>query len=218
MKAKGKRSKAFDEVLAEYKQKYNVDSLDSPNDLANLYSMIRNQALIESLQERLEELTEGDAELDGLQVKKILDSIVALLETNLATEKTLGIDRKTRKQEASESVADYIQALKQRAKEWLDHEERLLKVYCRKCNIMVGRISGVYATTAYDAVFQCPQCSKKIAVRREQKDVFFDVKDAEWRRKYPIEIEQPKRTNAPSIPDIDSDLVIGNTGDIIDGS
>jgi DNA-directed RNA polymerase subunit RPC12/RpoP len=125
-------------------------------------------------------------------------------------EKTLGIDRKTRKQESSESIPEYLAALRQRAKEWLDTDERLLKIYCPHCNIMVGRISGVYATTEYNASFQCPQCNKRIIVKRQERDVFYDVKDAAWRRKYPIEIEQPKRTSAPASVIVDNELLIGN--------
>lgn len=198
----------FDRILQEYRTKYNVESLDSPNDIANLHTMIRNQLIIEKLQAQMTDLTEGD-DIDPITVKKILDSLVALSESNVVYERTLGIDRKSRKQEASESVADYITGLKARAKEWLDNEERLTKVNCPHCNIMVGRISGVYDTTYYTASFQCPQCKKQITVTRQERDIFYDVKDADWRRKYPIEIEQAKRTAAPSFDNIEDDMVIG---------
>lgn len=198
----------FDRVLLEYRQKYNVDTLDSPNDVANLHSMIRNQLLIERLQAQLAVLSQED-EIDPTQIKKVLDSIVALSETNVTLERQLGIDRKTRKQESAESVADYITGLKQRAREWLDNDDRLLKVQCKACNIMVGRISGVYETTAYDAIFQCPQCKKNIRITRKEKDIFYDVKDADWRRKYPIEVEQAKRITAPQFDNIQDDLQIG---------
>jgi hypothetical protein len=198
----------FDRVLAEYRQKYNVDSLDSPNDIANLHTMIRNQIIIEKLQLQMNDLTDQDT-IDPVAVKKILDSLVALSESNVVYERTLGIDRKSRKQESAESTADYIAGLKARAKEWLDNEERLTKVHCKPCGIMVGRISGVYETTAYEGSFQCPQCKKNIIIKRQERDVFYDVKDANWRRKYPIEIEQAKRTSAPTFDDIEDEMTIG---------
>lgn len=207
------KSSTFETVLAEYRSKYNVDTLDSPNDVANLHAMIRNQMLIEKLQAQLDSLTEVDV-IDSTQVKKMLDSIVALSDTNMNLERTLGIDRKTRKQESSESVVDYLTTLKQRAKEFLDNETKLTKVYCPNCKIMVGRISGVYDTTAYDASFQCPQCKKSIVVKRTEKDIFFDIKDAEWRRKYPIDIEQPKRTKAPTLL-VEDELTIGDATEYI---
>jgi hypothetical protein len=167
--------------------------------------MIRNQMIIEKLQSQLQDLTDQD-EIDPIAVKKMLDSLVALSESNVVYERTLGIDRKTRKQESAESTADYIAGLKQRAKEWLDSESRIVKVYCKACSIMVGRISGVYETTAYFAEFQCPQCKKKIVVTRKERDVFFDVKDSQWRRKYPIEVEQAKRLVAPTFDEIPNDI------------
>ncbi len=170
--------------------------------------MIRNQILITKLQAQLEALTANIDVFDPSQIKKILDSIVALSETNISYERTLGIDRKTRKQTDSESIADYLTGLKQRGKEWLD--ERLTKVRCEPCNILVGRISGVYDTTYYDAKFQCPQCKKYITVKREERDIFFDVKNADWRRKYPIEIEQPVRTAAPDTSHIEDDIMLGD--------
>ena len=170
--------------------------------------MIRNQILITKLQAQLETLTQNVSEFDPNQIKKILDSIVALSEVNINYERTLGIDRKTRKQTDSENIADYLTGLKQRGKEWLD--ERITKVRCEHCNILVGRVSGVYDTTFYEARFECPQCKKQCIVKREARDIFFDVKDAHWRRKYPIEIEAPKRTNAPDTSGIADDIILGD--------
>jgi len=199
----------FQETLLEYRKRYNVETLDSPNDLANLNTMIRNQILVEKLQGVLDNISTAVEDIDLTQIKKILDSIVALSETNIALEKTLGIDRKTRKNEAAESIQEYLAGLRVRSLEWI--EQRLIKIHCKKCNIMVGRISAVYETTAFEASFQCPQCNKKIVVKRQEKDIFFDIKpsDAEWRRSFPIEIEQPKRLSAPNNTTVD-ELVIGD--------
>lgn len=199
------KSDEFNNLLSDYTLKYNVEQLDSPNDISNLHTMIRNQVLIKKLQDQLEILTEDIAA--AADVKKYLDSIVALSEVNIAYERTLGIDRKTRKQTDSENVADYLTGLKQRGKEWLD--ERLTKVVCETCNIMVGRISGVYDTTFYEARFQCPQCKKQVLVKRQERDIFFDIKDADWRRPYAVDIEQPKRTNAPDTSGIEDDIILG---------
>lgn len=195
--------------MAEYRTKYDVDSLENPNDLANLETMIRNQLLIQQLQDRLDDLVTA-TEIEPMEVKKILDSIVALSQTNVQYERTLGIDRKTRKQQQAESVVDYIAKIKQLAREFIDNDRRLTKVHCKNCNIMVGRISGVYETTEYGAGFQCPQCKKIITITRKERDVFFDVKNADWRRKFPMEVIHPKRNkNAPELM-VDDELTIGD--------
>lgn len=202
-------SKAFLEVMSQYKEKYDVESLENPNDYANLETMIRNQLLIEQLQDRLDDLITVER-IDPIEVKRILDSIVALSQTNVQYERTLGIDRKTRKQQQSESVVDYIAKLKQMAREFIDNDRRLTKVMCKTCNIMVGRISGVYETTEYQAGFQCPQCKKFITVTRKERDIFFDVKNPDWRRGFSMEVVQPKRNkHAPEIGG-DDDIMIGD--------
>lgn len=204
-----KASAAFNAIMAEYRTKYDVDSLENPNDLANLETMIRNQLLIQQLQDRLDDLVTA-TEIEPMEVKKILDSIVALSQTNVQYERTLGIDRKTRKQQQAESVVDYIAKIKQLAREFIDNDRRLTKVHCKNCNIMVGRISGVYETTEYGAGFQCPQCKKIITITRKERDVFFDVKNADWRRKFPMEVIHPKRNkNAPELM-VDDELTIGD--------
>lgn len=202
-----KKDKEYERIFAEYAQKYDVENLSSPNDLANLSNMIRNQLLMEKLQARLDEIV-TKPNIDPIETKKVLDSIVALSETNMGLEKTLGIDRKTRKQQQQESFPDYLAGIKKLARDFLNSDERLTRVYCKSCNIMVGRISGVYDTTEYTAAFQCPQCKKFITITRKERDIFFDVKNADWRRKYPIEVVQPKRLkDAPNI-DVPDEMVI----------
>lgn len=201
--------KEYNRILAEYAQKYDIENLSSPNDQANLSNMIRNQILIEQLQARLNTIVTAN-KVDPIETKKVLDSIVALSETNMGLEKTLGIDRKTRKQQQQESFPDYLAGIKKLARDFLNNEERLTRVHCKACKIMVGRISGVYDTTEYNAAFQCPQCKKYTTVTRKERDIFFDVKNADWRRKYPIEVVQAKRTkDAPHI-DVADELIIGN--------
>lgn len=208
-----KSDKEYNRILKEYGEKYDVENLSSPNDHANLSNIIRNQLLMEKLQDRLDTIV-TDTKIDPNETKKILDSITALAETNMGLEKTLGIDRKTRKQQQQESFPDYLAGIKKLAREFLNSDERLTRVYCKTCQIMVGRISGVYDTTEYNAAFQCPQCKKFNTITRKERDIFYDVKNADWRRKYPIEVVQPKRIkNAPNI-DVMDDIIIG--ADIID--
>ncbi len=213
-----KKNKEFDRIYAEYRDKYDVDSLTNPNDVANLETMIRNQLLIGQLQDQLDALVNSDKLEDVIDpngIKKILDSIVALSQTNVNYERTLGIDRKTRKQQQEGNIVDTVLRLKALARQFIDDDRRLLKVMCKTCKIMVGRISGVYDTTEYSVAFQCPQCKKHTTVTRKERDIFFDVKDANWRRKYPIEIIQPKAASkdAPTF-DLEDDMMITGEDDL----
>lgn len=212
-KRKDDNEKLFQEELNKYAEKYDIGSLTNPNDEANLHMMIRNQIEIQTLQNQVSQLIREDAAANVQVIVKLKDIIESFKGTNMQIEKLLGIDRKTRKNESEQSVSDYWNKLKQHAEEFLRDEDKLLRVYCKHCKIMVGRISGVYDTTSYFADFQCPQCKKRCTVKREEKDVFFDLKagDKEWRRKYPIEIVhpvQPKDSIDTSMIQEDNEIVI----------
>lgn len=125
--------KEFQKILKEYSEKYDVEGLTSPNDAANLNNMIRNQILIQRLQGRLDIILTGD-KVDSVESKKILDSIVSLSETNIQLERQLGIDRKTRKQQQQESFPDYLAGIKKLAREFLNNDDILLRVFCNTFN------------------------------------------------------------------------------------
>jgi hypothetical protein len=194
----------FERILQEYGEQYNIEEdFTNPNDKANLELLIRTFMAIKKLQTRFDSLSEeiGDPDNDNdtasvlaTQLKKLNDSIKDNLSSAAAIERQLGIDRKTRKSEKEQSVVEYIQWLKKTARAFLDDDDRLKKIYCKACNIMVGRVSGVYDTTYYKVTFQCPQCQNKITVTRKAKDIFYDLpeEDREWRRKYPMEVVQPQ--------------------------
>jgi ssDNA-binding Zn-finger/Zn-ribbon topoisomerase 1 len=203
-----------DQIIEEYKRSYDIDNLTTPNDRANLDTMIMNALAIRSLQEKLLELAVENVIDNASDIKRINDSIRDLTQTNLAIERQLSIDRKTRRSESEQSVLEYINWLKDAASEFLSDTPRLTKISCKRCNIMVGRISGVYDTTFFSAEFQCPQCKKHIYIRRDERDTFYDIRDPDWRRKYPIEIIQPNNAILDAPLDtglVEDDVVISNT-------
>lgn len=204
----------FNKVLKEYAKTYDIESLSTPNDRANLELIINNAILIKRLQEYMASLVNDSAGINAAEVLKINNTIASLQKTNSDTEKLLSIDRKTRKQEQEQSPVDYIENLRARALEFLHDPDRIIYVYCKACKIMVGRISGVYDSTEFEGKFKCPQCDKFSSVRRKERDVFFDLKsnDKDWRRKYPIEVVQNKEENAPDIEEDDDILLNGDLG------
>jgi predicted nucleic acid-binding Zn ribbon protein len=209
-----KGNKEFNKLYAEYAKKYDLVGLDNPNDISNLRTMIYNQLMIDQLQENMQKSIQDGEDLSPDMLKKSLDSITTLSQQNLRLESQLGIDRKTRKDGQADDFATYLTQLKQTAKEFMD--KRITKVFCKSCNIMVGRISGVYDTTAFEAAFQCPQCKKQAVVKRKERDIFFDQKDPDWRRKYPMEVIQPKRISDKALSvfddEEDDDLHLSNEG------
>lgn len=190
----------------EYAKAFRIDDLNDANDRSNLDMMLKTEIMVDDIQEQIKSLMEEDVVSNVAAIKKLSDLLKDARDTVLTIQRNLAIDRKTRKTEETASVADYIRTLKREAKDFM--EQRIIRVYCPDCKVMVGRIFPVHDHTAFSCAFQCSQCSKLIRARREDKDVLFDIKDAAWRRRYKTEVVQPKKFSIMAPGDQEDDLII----------
>jgi hypothetical protein len=206
----------FEEKLAQkradYAKAFRIEELNDANDKSNLDMMLKTEIMVDDIQERIKELMEEDAVGNVSAVKKLSDLLKDARDTVLAIQRTLAIDRKTRRSEETASVADYIRDLKKHASEFM--AQRIVRVYCPDCNVMVGRIYPVHDHTAFNVSFQCDQCNKFIRARREEKDIFFDVRDSDWRRKYKAQVIQPKKARKGEDIFVEDELVINAEPDV----
>lgn len=189
-----------------YAKTFRIDELNDANDLSTLMIMLKTEVMIDDLQRQIQDLMDEDPVGNAGNVKKLHDLLRDAGTMIVTYQKTLAIDRKTRKSEETASVADYIRTLKRDAKDFL--EQRIIRVYCQSCKIMVGRIFPVHEHTAFACSFECSQCHKMIRARREQRDILFDVKDAQWRRKYAPEVIQAKKLKASELADETDEIVL----------
>ena len=204
------KSQRFSDILQEYSEKYDLATLSSPNDKANLEALINNQIIIESLQAKVQELIEDDPVSNIDIIQRLSTSLRDSIERNLQLERALALDRKTRNSSSAESVADYIVSLKQTAQEFL--EKRLVKVYCPNCQILLARFSIVHDHSPFELRVKCNQCENDITSAREEKDIFFDIKDSAWRKKYKYTVKQSKEKVSIDA-DVEDDIVLGEDED-----
>lgn len=192
----------FDEILSQYAEKYDIETLNSPNDKANLDMLINNQIIVENLQAELLNLS-TDSVVNIAEIQKISNAMRDLIERSLQIERALALDRKTRKSENSDSIASYITDLKVTAQNFL--EKRLIKMYCPNCKILVARIAPAMKHTAFHFEAQCSQCGDRvIATRKSEKEgVLFDIKDYRWRKQYLYEVVQA--TKSEDTPQLTTD-------------
>jgi len=203
----------FDQRLdlkrAEYSKAFRIEDLNDANDRSNLDMMLKTELMVDDIQAKIKNLMDDDVIENVAAIKKLSDLLKDARDTVLAIQRTLAIDRRTRKSEETASVADYIRALKRDAREFMD--QRIIKVWCMDCKVMVGRIFPVHDHTAFSCTFECSQCHKLVRARREARDVLFDVRDRKWRTKYPAEIVQPKKfTRIESIDEGDELVLDGD--------
>ena len=117
------------------------------------------------------------------------------------------MDRKTRNSSSAESVADYIVSLKQTAQDFL--EKRLVKLYCPHCQILLARFSIVHEHSPFELRVKCNQCGNDVISAREERDMFFDIKDSAWRKKYKYSVKQSKESTVLE-QDVEDDVVLGD--------
>jgi RNase P subunit RPR2 len=201
------RNRRFDEILKDYSDKYDLATLSSPNDKANLEMLINNQIIVESVQAKLQELTQDDPVDNIDMIQRLSSSLKDIIERNLQLERALALDRKTRNQNSSESVAEYIVSLKQTAMEFL--EKRLIRLYCPNCKILLARFSIMHDHSSFQLKVNCNQCNKYVTAEREERDIFFDIKDSGWRRKHKYAVKNA-RLSGSSSSDVEDDIVLGD--------
>lgn len=182
--------------LDEYGRHFNIAELNDANDKSLLNIMIKTELMIDDLQEQIQALMSEDAVSNAGNIKKLADLLRDATGTITNLQRTLSIDRKSRKTDDATSFAEYVRQLKANASEFV--ERRLIKIYCPNCKVLVGRFSPVHKHTAFTVSVQCSQCGKAARARRDERDIFFDVRDSEWRRKHRAEIIQPKMGNTIS--------------------
>ena len=200
------KNRRFDEILKDYSDKYDLATLASPNDRANLEMLINNQIIIESVQKKLQELANDDPVDNIDMIQRLSSSLKDIIERNLQLERALALDRKTRNQSTSDSVAEYIVNLKVTAQDFL--ERRLVKLYCPECKILLSRFSITHDHSFFEIVVNCNQCNKQVTAKRDEKDIFFDIKDSSWRKKHKYSVKA-SRSSGVFEADGEDDLILG---------
>lgn len=178
------------EKKALYAKNFRIEDLNDANDASTLDNMLKTEIMIDDLQAEIQQLMSEGAVSNASNIKKLADLLRDATATINTLQRLLAIDRKTRKDEESGSVADYINGLKKVALKFV--EKRMIKIYCKECKIMVARYSAVHDHTSFTIETQCSQCKKMIKLSRQEKDVLFDVADADWRRRFRATVVQPK--------------------------
>lgn len=203
----------YKEKIESYQKVFNLDDLNDANDKSNLEIMIKTEIMIDDIQEKIATLME-DEDINRISdVKKLHDLLRDATNTITTLQKTLNIDRKTRKSEETTSVADYLRTLRRIAAPFM--AERIIQTWCPDCNVLVSRIYPVHEHTAFTISVQCSQCKKMIRARREEKDVLFDVKDHNWRRAHRAEIKAPSVRKAQENEDDEDELYLGANAELV---
>lgn len=133
----GRKRKGQDvqERIERYLEEYELDDLNSANDMAALTQMCQIEVNVGQIQDAL-----GNIKKPLEDSKKIRELQSALRDANqswVSLQTELGINRKKRQSEKDESPLKYIERLQDISKKFLS--SRLKKFVCPKCGQVLGK-------------------------------------------------------------------------------
>lgn len=174
-----KKGASIQEKLDQYLKEYDLDDMNTTNDMAALRQMCQLEVNMENLLKSISEIKKPS---DSPQEYKALTTAykdASRAWMDLQTE--LGINKKKRKSETDETPLSYIERLKKDAKKYMDR--RLKKVICKDCGMLIAKYcvyveeKGERGAIAYKDIelekikysfkVECPKCFKMIEVSQE---------------------------------------------------
>jgi len=161
------------EKITEFEQDYDISDLKM-NDKLTLRALIQAMLALEDyeqasykLQRSLLKDKDEQVEADIATLEKI-SKIMNSLRTDISRmQEDLKITRKTRKGDREESVAAYIENVKDRAKKFF--ESRVARVFCPNCKTLIGTVWVLYPKENENRFwFYCKRCDKKLIITYPQ--------------------------------------------------
>lgn len=135
-----KKGSELEDRLKKYLEIYELDELNSANDLESLRQLCQYEINARKLQERIDSLNPTS---QTSEIKNLTQALQTTTQARLDVEKSLGIDRQRRQSESEESPQAYIFRLQSQAKEYMQKRLKVLK--CPQCNILLAKYL-VYVT------------------------------------------------------------------------
>ncbi len=134
-------TKEVEEILNEYKNTYDLEDL-KPNDLASLYSLIQATILLKRYEDKMHEMSE-EVSYENIAVVEKLGKVCSDLRGDISKlQDDLKISRKVRKNDKEESVLNFVETLKDKAKKFYQAKTQL--VFCPKCGMLLANVWWLY--------------------------------------------------------------------------
>jgi len=151
--------------IESFAEDYDLDDLKA-NDKLTLRALAQSYITLEDL-----ENYSYRARLDGISEEKILymekiGNIMSGLRRDISNmQNDLKITRRIRKGDKEESVINYIEDLKQKAKRF--YQSKMSYVFCPKCGMLLGTVWVLYPDSKNKLTFTC---KREIILSDEQKE------------------------------------------------
>jgi len=154
----------FEQLIEEKMKKFETDydlSEMKANDRVALRALCQAEITLDKMEDVSFELMGDTVRAEDLLVLDKLESWKAVLTKRIIDlQESLGISRKSRQSEGSESLIDEIERIKQASVHlW---EEKLTYVYCPDCMQLLGNAWFTTPEEENTLIFHCKRCSKDV--------------------------------------------------------
>lgn len=149
----------IDRVIESFEEDYDLSNMTA-NDKLALTELARIFVMLDKLQRRMSD----PEDMEIVEFEK-LNRITSMMRDDASKlQRDLNITRKARQDTGSQSVVDFIEDLKARAKVFL--QDRLASIYCPKCKMLIAKVWFLYADEANEISLVCgrEKCGKAFTV------------------------------------------------------
>ena len=128
-----------DKVLAQFEKDFDLSNM-TVNDQLALQELARIFVNLDSIKESIQQTIHNGSDWQAVERQNKVAS--TLRDDASKLQRDLNITRKARQDSEGQSVVDFIEDLKKRAKQFL--AERLNEIYCPKCNMLLAKVWVLY--------------------------------------------------------------------------
>lgn len=156
--------KKFNEKLKNLQAEYGID-MNNSNDAEMLRALARHLIQSEIVNDQIINLQSSE-EVDTRTLKNLGDYQRTLVATITDLQEKLGIGRKQRKEKQVDSVPQFIELVRARARDVWKRET--FPVNCERCNIELARVWLNFPDNAYtvNMEIECEKCKERIVYVR----------------------------------------------------
>jgi len=153
----------FNQKMELFKAQFAVDMNDS-NDAMSLVMLARHSLQSEDLDKQI--TAEMRRKGDSRNLKNLGDVQRSLVTSIKELQDSLGISRKTRKEEQTDDIPRWISETRQKALDFW--QRKTIPILCESCQIELARFWLNFADSAnkIEAQLECPQCKEKVVFTR----------------------------------------------------
>jgi hypothetical protein len=155
--------KIFKERMTTLQKDYGLD-MNNSNDVEALRSLVRHLLQAEAVDRQIREIQNRPTiDDDDVRTLKNLGDFQRGIQTTISDlQDKLGITRKVRKEKSADDIAQYIQGIRAKAKDFWDRQTT--PIVCSKCSIEMARIWINFPKIAHKYTFEseCWRCKEKV--------------------------------------------------------